>query len=69
MKTLTTGPFAGCAIRKARKPGRCHYWLGEAGRCTHEIQTGELYVEGEPLCGGSPFARQRWCLAHFKGDI
>lgn len=49
-------------IRTARKPGRCDYWMGAAGRCPTEIKAGDRYVEGELRDGG--YAMERWCFRH-----
>lgn len=48
-------------IRKARKAGRCA-GSSTAGPCSHVIQPGEHYVEGD-LIVSHPFVRGRYCKA------
>lgn len=68
MNTIQSGVFKGSLIRTARKSGRCHYWMGAAGQCKCTINVGDRYVVGEMLEGGNPFARERWCMEHFKDE-
>ena len=66
---VNSGWAKGQVIRTARKPGRCDYWMGEAGRCRHIIQKGERYVEGERndfKAGG--WGCDRWCSEHFTPE-
>lgn len=50
--------------REARKPFRCEYWLGAAGRCRTVIRAGDLYFDtGEGSGNGGGFATDRICAA------
>ena len=62
---VNEGWLAGNFIRRARKPGHCHYWRGKSngGTCRKPINKGDLYCEGEPDdTSGNPWARDRYCL-------
>lgn len=67
---MDAGPWLGHPIRRARKAGRCDYWLGERGRCANRIEVGDEYVEGEMSddfrAGG--FGRDRYCMACARGE-
>lgn len=67
-RTVQRGWLAGEEIHRARKAGRCQYWLGKAGRCPNRIEVGGEYVYGEPVMFNNPFERERWCLDHLHED-
>ena len=64
-RTITVEPWGALTVRRARKAGRCAYWLGAAGRCPERIEPGDEYIEGDMdpgIAGG--FGRERWCMKH-----
>lgn len=69
--TIETGTWKGCVVRRARKPGRCQYWMGKdkGGMCSKRIEAGDKYFEGENdnwKAGG--FAMKRFCMDHLKEE-
>lgn len=66
MKTVEDGWLKGSPIRTARKPHRCNYWQGlsNGGRCSHIIQIGEQYVEGDGNDEAGGYGNDRYCMAH-----
>ena len=67
-RQIESGPWLGHAIRRARKAGRCDYWLGERGRCTNRIEVGDEYLEGEFSDDAGGYGRDRYCMACAKGE-
>ncbi|MCZ2094991.1 MAG: hypothetical protein LC121_01745 [Anaerolineae bacterium] len=69
-RRVESGPSLGYVIRRARKAGRCDYWLGERGRCTNRIEAGDEYVEGELSDNGRAggYGRDRWCMSCAMGE-
>ena len=69
-RRMESGSWLGYTIRRARKSGRCDYWLGERGRCTNLIEVGDEYVEGELSDGfkAGGFGRDRYCMACARGE-
>lgn len=69
-RQMDAGPWLGYTIRRARKAGRCEYWLGERGRCTNRIEAGDEYLEGEfsDDCKAGGYGRDRYCMACARGE-
>lgn len=66
-----TGPFAGNAIRQARKSYGCDNWhWTRPDDCPNAIEPGDFYVEGDTnidRAGG--FGRDRICLTCAKVGV
>lgn len=56
------GVWAGKVIRRARKEGRCEYWLGVPGQCKNIIKSGDLYMTGEQNGEAGGFGQERYCM-------
>lgn len=64
-RVITEGAFKGQPIRRARKAGKCEYWLGERGKCGEPINIGDEYIEGElSVWKAGGFGCERWCMKH-----
>lgn len=67
MIIVQSGTWRGNPIRKARKPGKCEYWRGEAGRCKAPIAAGDYYMQGEMNDAAGGYAADRYCM-HCAGE-
>jgi len=64
---ITSGPWTGHLIRRARKSRICEYGITISGdptsHCTRVIEPGDLYVEGElNPCKAGGYGQDSYCL-------